>query len=44
MQAGTVMTGLLAGPLKEAAGLGDLIEELPPAGWEWIAAYRHWAR
>jgi hypothetical protein len=29
---------------EQVSGCYDLIEEAPPAGWEWIAAYRHWTR
>jgi hypothetical protein len=33
------------GQHQQAISILDLpLPEPPPAGWEWIAAYRHWAR
>jgi hypothetical protein len=32
------------GEEEQVSGFYNLIEEPLPAGWEWIAAYRHWAR
>jgi hypothetical protein len=33
------------GPLRQKVSVLDLpLPSPPPDGWEWIAAYRHWAR
>jgi hypothetical protein len=39
-----LMATCVRGERRQAIPLADLpLPEPPPAGWEWIAAYRHWA-